>query len=354
MARKSTNTMRPEVNSREAKIGMLVASGLSNAAIWAAMEQAYPQTIQDADQRKQIAGQEIPYDELERERLGWAIRSVKATLIKEDDEFREIVAEDDSMKNADKTEFKNRPRFSTGIPGLDKIYGKTYYKYEADDSPHKAGELTGIIEAGMPKSYMSIWGGAPGVGKTRLAMQLGKSLNNLGKMVLYFNGEADEGDFRYWLGTDVNGELFKVYTPKNCIMYTDTICKNAYQYRAPVIIIDSVQMLVEWNKGQRGQIGALVRLKLLKSEVEAGLPHIVLISQLNKQNTLSGSRKLEHLAAASIGIRRHFDLDGKIVVESNKMRGAPAPIDTTFKHTNDGIIWVPDDGLAAVTVNPAV
>ena len=383
--RKSKVVMKSETGeTREAKIGALVAAGMPNEAIWAAMENIYPSTIEDDVRREKTAGKAIAYDAGERQRLGWAIRSVKGLMIKEDDELREMleITGVGEMKGADDTEFSNRHRFMTGIPAMDYIYGHTTFVWEKDapNSQYKTEEYQVMepggklvtkkrnvwvsgdykcgnyyprwepgadrgwftedakeakVEHGFPYGFMSIWGGAPGTGKTRLAIALAKALNRLGQRVLYFNGEADESDFRGWLGPDVNGDLLKVFSSE--LVRTEQVCNFAYKYQAPVIIVDSWQMLAEVSKGNRGALTTCSRFKLLKSDPNAGRPHIICISQLNKQDKLSGSRKIEHMFDCSVKVTR-LELGGsRFVFETMKNRGAECPLGAIFQHTEHGV-----------------
>lgn len=343
--RKSTVTMLAETgSSRENKIAALCAVGLSNDAIWAAMELEYMQVIRPEDPRRdpksKVFQRNLPaFDDAERERLGWAIRSVKGLMVKEDDYLRAGL-EPSVVQSANDIEYVNRERFSCGIPSIDWMYGHTNYIHLEDGKSHKRGDPMIVngerkVEHGLPKSFMSIWGGSPGVGKTRLAIALAKAINALGKRVLYFNGEADPSDFRGWVGHDVNGDLFKVCSSE--MVTTQSVVNAALEWQAPVIIIDSFQMLMEVRKGERGTTGALSQFKLLKSQKNAGYPHIILISQLNKQEQLKGSNNIHHMVDGSFRVTRRDGHKNTFIVESMKMRGAEAPRGSMFRHVENGV-----------------
>lgn len=349
--RRSTVVMTSEVGeSREAKIANLVAAGLTNEAIWAAMETTYPSTISADDPRRKVKGNKLPpFDAEERTRLGWAIRSVKGLMVKEDAELQGLLADvgDSEVKGIDKIPFTNRSRFQSGIFGIDHTYGKTFYKHTEDGKGYKKGDpmmIAGVqkVEFGLPRSFLSFWGGAAGVGKTRLAIALTKALNALGKQVCYYNGEVDESDFRSWVGPNVNGDLFKVFSSE--IVRTETIVHNAFTLRSPVIIVDSFQMLAEVMKGNRGAKTALSRFKILKSDEAAGCPHIIFISQLNKKEEMAGSQYLQHMVDGVIRVYKHTLSKDQFWFHSQKMRGAACPIMHRFRHTPDSVECLTVDG----------
>ena len=397
--KKETTRVRPVVSTREGKIHMLASTGLSNGAIWSAMEAEYPQIIQDDARRYEIAGKKIPFDAEERGRVSRAINSTRGLAKKADDEGMALVrltgGDVVEVKNIDDVDMANRHRFSWGIPALDFIYGQTNYVHLTDHPQSKyrteqkkiitrdehgvktetiknvqvwvkgkwrkndpliplhdgsGYEITRdadgnllqldmtrqIVEHGCPEAFMSIWGGEPGVGKTRTAIRAAKQVNLVThEAILYINGEAPEADFRSWVGNDVDAELFKVVSATK--IPVDRVCQMAYQVRPRLIIIDSVQTLLEWES-TKGQVLALEVLKNLKADVRAGSPHILAISQLNKAGDLSGARSLEHLAdfVAEVtkveGKKNHFLLECP-----RKNRGGETPRGAIFRHTGTSI-----------------
>lgn len=355
MARKSVTRMKSEVgDSRESKIAALVATGMGMEAIRAAMEAEYPVCIKDDATRRKIGGKNVQYDADEAQRLGWAIRSVKARMITDDSDLAELIeaAGSSEVEDASKIRYRNRERFSCGMPALDEIYGMTIYRHTSDDPKGrwKMGDMMNMDggytddilaakkEFGFPRAYMSLWGGAPGVGKTRLAIALTLALNALNLRVLYFNGEADQEDFRSWIGPNVDGDLFKIYS--NELVRVEKVVESAYKYKPAVIITDSFQMLAEVQKGSRGAKTALSRFKLLKADENAGKPHIILISQLNKKGDLAGSRYLEHMVDCSATIRRSELVKDQFIFETIKHRAGAAPKRRTFAHVEHGVVPV--------------
>jgi hypothetical protein len=207
--------------------------------------------------------------------------------------------------------------------------------------------LRQLIEIGCPEAFISIWGGAPGAGKSKLAVKAAKSvIKTTGEAILYLNGEAEEEDFRMWVGTDVDPDLFVTINAK--LLPISVIEAEAERIKPRLIVIDSVQTLAEWNKGTRGQQAVMLILGALKTNPKAGRPHIILISQLNKQNDLKGSRDLEHLADAVA-----FVTPTEVERVSNfeipqKNRAAATPNGTMFKHLKNDVELFQDRSVVRV------
>jgi hypothetical protein len=365
--------MKSEVGeSRKARIAALVAAGLDNDAIWAAMQHVYPQTIADDTLREAICKSKqlaiMPYDGDERQRLGWAIHQVKGLMVKEDKELDaelDVAAVGDTQ-SPDDVEFTNRERFQCGIPALDFIYGHTIYRWtiDADNSKYKLvngrkvwiagdyrkGDMVHINAGpgqwttddkklaktthGMPEAFLSLWGGSPGVGKTKLAVVLTKALNALGHKTLYFNGEEDAQDFRIRLGGDVDNDLFRFSSGP--LIRTEAAISKIYKERPKLVVFDSFQMLAEVKKGHRGANTALSRFRVLKNDEEAGRPHIIFISQLNKQEELAGSRSIEHLVDFASMVTRIQGRTGAFLFDCpRKNRAGKTPNHAIFKHDGD-------------------
>lgn len=360
-----TTTMKNDIGgSRKAKIAALFAAGLDSDAVWSAMQHTYPETIQEDGLRSAICKTKnisIPvYDPKEREKLGWAIRQIKSLMHKEDKELSAVMSdvnENGGVKSPSEIKYINRSRFRTGIDAIDYVYGHTVYRwtencskgnykkgdlmhYDLSSGKYIANDVTEAkIEHGLPSSFLSLWGGSPGVGKTRTAIALSKSLNKLGHKVLYYNGEASEMDFRIWLGTDVDDSRMRIVSDE--IIRTKNAVAQIYEERPRLVIFDSLQMLAESKMGNEHLTTALSQFKVLKSDEDAGLPHILFISQLNKKGQLAGSRYVEHMVDFSATMDKIPDtkMSNGCFLFSNpqKNRGSISGREVELKHFEDGI-----------------
>lgn len=407
IVKRETTRMRPETTSREGKIHMLVAAGLGNASIWAALEEEHPSIIEDNKRRHSIQ-KGLVYDAVLRGQISRAINSTRGLARKDDDRVMASVeavgGNHAEAKTLDQLTMLNRHRWSWGIPALDFIYGHTAYVHLTDHSDSryekkiytykqrdehgvlhtinkpceewirgswKAGDpmipdgegsyvptrdKTGallttldmrlqIVEHGCPEAFMSIWGGEPGVGKSKTAIEAAKAINLVTQEpIIYVNGEESEENFRMKVGNNANPHLFRVVNAK--LMPVDRVCQIAYSIRPRVLFIDSVQTLAEWDKGNRGQKNALLILQSMMSDIRAGKTHVVLISQLNKQNELKGARDLEHQADMVASVTKVEGRNGQFRFEcTRKNRGGVTPRGAVFRHTETGVECIGDNNL---------
>lgn len=384
--------------TREETLKHMCSLGMNNEVMWGAMEAQYPAIIRDDAERQRKAGQVIPFDAKLHKAIREQMRSVKGLHIKEDQMLEGMVANADSLvKSIDETEFRNRRRWMCGWPALDYIFGETKYVHP-EDAPNskyktepfeyfdaekgemiktkkkvwvsgdwkmgdpmcydakgklihprnKDGTLVGEdirklqkIEKGPPERYFGFVGGQAGVGKSRGMIELTHACNRVGRLVHYYNGEADPSDFRSWCGANVNSQLFRVFHAAGgeaALVPLSVIENSAIKEKPALIIIDSFQLVAEAAKGYAGQKRALARLGALKSNEQAGCPTIIIISQLNKKQELAGHKFLEHMVDFSIKVFRRQGHKNQFYMESMKMRGAECPRGQLFKHTDDGVI----------------
>ncbi len=393
--RRETTSQRPETTSRAAQIQMLVGTGMRNVAVWSAMEAQFPSIIVDDSKRADISGDpHLKYDKDLRGKISRDINSTRALAIKDDERIMGLVAATGGKgivlsKTLDEIEMRNRHRFPWGLTRLDEIYGQTLFVH-LEDHPNstyrketkqiktrddhgkvifipkesktwlkgdwRAGDpmipqgsgfmrtrnkdgtlrndlplVDQVVEHGCPEAYISIWGGAPGAGKSKLAIKASKAvIGSTQEAVLYVNGEAEEEEFRMWVGTDVDPDLFNTINEK--LLPVSAIERVARKVKPRLIVIDSVQTLAEWNKGMRGQQSVMHILGALKMDPTAGRPHIILISQLNKQNELKGARDLEHLADSVAGVTQTDQEHVSQIEIVRKHRCGPTPVGFMFKH----------------------
>jgi archaellum biogenesis ATPase FlaH len=409
MARTSEKRNRSVVGqSREGKIAAMIVSGRTNEAIMASMEIDYPEIIPNDDPRRDPKQKKLyrpdlpPFDPIARQRTQEAIRSTrKQDSDKELDIDATLAVVSDAgavAKPVAESDLANLSRTLCGVPALDYIYGSTNFVHVEDhpDSKYENVESWDIrqqkpitlrqwvrgtwkkgdamipdmgggwlrtrekdgsmrldidmtqqkVEHGIPVSFLSIWAGSPGVGKSKTAIALSNSLNQMERKrnlplkemrpVLYLNGEElNESKFRLMTGNP-DPMLFIARTAP--LLRLDAIIEEIYIYRPRVVIVDSLQMIAEWKKGRAAQDAVLVRLNQLKTEEKAGKPHIIFISQLNKQEEMAGRRELEHMVDFVARVTRYEGRTGQFLFECpRKNRGGETPRGAIFRHLPNGI-----------------
>jgi hypothetical protein len=338
MSRHSYAKMASEVGqSMEAKIAALIATSFTNNQIFDLLASSERQECLSNNDARRNGNNYPSFNKISAQRLHEQIRSIRC-LMKNESEDTSALFESTGcggqIIGINDIELENIKRYPCGIPAFDYLYGETHYIHT--NGPDR-GKPTGYIEHGMPASFLSIWPGEPGVGKSRTAISLLKSINSYCKQVgIYYNGEAHQSQFRAWCGTDVDNDLFKVRSAE--IITLDQIVMDCYKFKPRLIVIDSAQTIAGWNNGSKSVLRLLSRLKLLKMEKDAGLSHIILISQLNKKKELKGSNDIPHMVDFVAKITRVVGRKDHFFIECpTKNRGGPSGRGIEFKHTISGV-----------------
>lgn len=176
-------------------------------------------------------------------------------------------------------------RFATGIKDLDWLYG--------------CSDL-GYYQWGIPLKSISLIEGARGGGKTKLAVEILKSITLTYMPVLYFQIESDLGDFesKVQRGTAFNREKFYISNTSDLSGQE----RELNEIRPRIIVVDSVQQVDAFKSGSAKSTNELIRV--YRNYVEKNYAHIILLSQLNGDGTPAGGTKLPHLADIEFTLKK--------------------------------------------------
>jgi len=161
-------------------------------------------------------------------------------------------------------------RFMTGIPELDRVLG-----------------------GGAVNGSLNLIGGAPGIGKSTLLLQMcGAVASN--SVVLYITGEESERQIR--LRADrlhVSGDQLYVFAETDL----DRIVSAIETVSPNIVIIDSIQTVsdnsVQSTPGSMTQIRECT-MRIMRLTKEKGLT-VFLIGHITKDGTIAGPKILEHM-----------------------------------------------------------
>lgn len=217
-------------------------------------------------------------------------------------------------------------RNQTFFEDLDYLYGINEMKYN---------------NIGMPIGKISLWAGESGVGKSRLAIEIAKkfSTNYTNGVVLYFQTESPLSDFASW-AKDTK-QYDQIYcSGENKI---DEMIKIIYEVKPKLIFIDSVNMIEEFETGNKKEARRIIQgiddkpgLKKATHDVGA---HTILLGQLNQDGkTIKGGTSLPHLVDIALNVVK-TDKQGVFRVEvGTKHRYGSTENIAEFRHTKDGVI----------------
>ena len=155
------------------------------------------------------------------------------------------------------------------------------------------GELDRVLGGGAVMGSLVLVGGAPGIGKSTLLLQICQTLGQSYR-VLYVSGEESTRQLK------MRAKRLQVDTP-NLLVLSETqlgdVLSCVEQEKPDVLIIDSIQTLYnEDSDGIPGGIGqvkqcTLTLMQLAKSQNIT----IFVIGHVNKEGAIAGPKVLEHM-----------------------------------------------------------
>lgn len=161
-------------------------------------------------------------------------------------------------------------RFNTGISELDRVLG-----------------------GGAVKGSLVLVGGAPGIGKSTLMLQICDSLCRFAK-VLYVSGEESERQIKLRAERlNVRGEGLYLLAETNL----EDVIEAVHELKPDIIIADSIQTLYNGDlttaPGSIGQVKdcTMTLMQLAKGE---GIT-VFVIGHINKEGSIAGPKVLEHM-----------------------------------------------------------
>ena len=164
------------------------------------------------------------------------------------------------------------PRFSTGMPELDRVTGG------------------GIV----PGSVLLI-AGEPGIGKSTLLLQLAAALARAGRRAIYFSGEEAAAQVRLRAARLGLGTAPVALAAETSL--TNILATLAEEKRADLVVIDSIQTLwtdaLEAAPGSVSQVRAATQ-SLVRYAKAAG-PALLLVGHVTKDGQIAGPKAVEHV-----------------------------------------------------------
>ncbi|WXR60408.1 DNA repair protein RadA [Peptostreptococcaceae bacterium AGR-M142] len=216
-------------------------------------------------------------------------------------------------------EIGKEERFKTGIDEFDRVLG-----------------------GGIVKGSLVLIGGAPGIGKSTLLIQVAKILDNIGKKVLYVSGEESVAQIKLRSDRlDIKSEDIYLFGENN--LYN--IEKIVEELEPEILIIDSIQTM--YNPDLSSAPGSVSQVRdstssLMKICKGRGISTFI-VGHVTKDGGLAGPRVLEHMVDTVI----YFEGD-----RYNTYRMIRA-VKNRFGSTNElGLFEMNDKGLKEI-LNPS-
>ncbi len=221
-------------------------------------------------------------------------------------------------KRLEELELTEEIRFSTGISEFDRVLG--------------GGAVVGSLV---------LVGGAPGIGKSTLLLQMCASAGN-GKRVLYVTGEESKRQLKLRanrLGV-TGGEIFVLAETD-----LDSILASIDSLKPDIVIVDSIQTMSD--SGVASAPGSITQvrectMRIMRLTKEKGLT-VFVVGHINKEGSIAGPKVLEHMVDCVL----YFE--GERSTSFRILRAAK----NRFGSTNEiGVFEMADHGLRCVE-NPS-
>lgn len=207
--------------------------------------------------------------------------------------------------------------------------------------PTGMGELDRVLGGGAVKGSLVLVGGAPGIGKSTLMLQICSKLCEFSK-VLYVSGEESEHQLKLRakrLHVE-SGQLFVI--SETCL---SDVLKSVQDEKPDILIVDSIQTLyndaLDTPAGSVGQVKdcTMALMQLAKGQEIT----VFVIGHVNKEGSIAGPKVLEHMVDCVL----YFEGDPHTTYRI--LRAAK----NRFGATNEiGVFEMQDEGLSQVE-NPS-
>ena len=203
------------------------------------------------------------------------------------------------------------------------------------------GELDRVLGGGAVAGSLVLVGGAPGIGKSTLLLQICNSLCS-GRDVLYVSGEESEKQLK------LRAQRISVL-PENLYILSETrlsdILEATEALQPDILIVDSIQTLYnELNESSPGSVSQVkdCTMSLMQLSKSQGIT-VFVVGHINKDGAIAGPKVLEHMVDCVL----YFEGD------PNTSYRLLRAVKNRFGSTNEiGVFEMVDKGLLEVP-NPS-
>lgn len=211
------------------------------------------------------------------------------------------------------------------------------------------GELDRVLGGGAVKGSLVLVGGAPGIGKSTLMLQICAQLCSTGD-VLYVSGEESEHQLKMRAERlDVCNTNLYVLSETNLADILDAV----HDLKPSVLIIDSIQTMcndtLDTPPGSVGQVKdcTMALMQLAKGE---GIT-VFVIGHVNKEGSIAGPKVLEHMVDCVLYFEGDQHMSYRILRAAKNRFGATNEIGV-FEMIDRGLAEVPNPSETLLSGRP--
>lgn len=211
------------------------------------------------------------------------------------------------------------------------------------------GELDRVLGGGAVKGSLVLVGGAPGIGKSTLLLQICRVLCQTQK-VLYVSGEESESQLKMRaerLGVDEDALLIYAETEM------DEIVRAAAELMPDTLIVDSIQtMYASENKSSPGGISQVkdCTMALLQLSKQSGIT-VFVVGHVNKEGAIAGPKVLEHMVDCVLYFEGEHNGPYRLLRAAKNRFGSTNEIGV-FEMVDTGLREIPNPSEALLAGRP--
>ena len=211
------------------------------------------------------------------------------------------------------------------------------------------GELDRVLGGGAVKGSLVLVGGAPGIGKSTLMLQICDNLCRFAT-VLYVSGEESERQIKLRAERlKVQGEGLYLLAETNLENLVDAV----HQLQPDVLIVDSIQTLYHGDvTSAPGSVSQVKECTLTLMQLAKGENITVfVIGHVNKEGSIAGPKVLEHMVDCVLYFEGERHMAYRILRAAKNRFGATNEIGV-FEMEDAGLIEVPNPSEAMLAGRP--
>ena len=211
------------------------------------------------------------------------------------------------------------------------------------------GELDRVLGGGAVAGSLVLVGGAPGIGKSTLLLQICNSLCQ-GRSVLYVSGEESERQLK------LRAERLQV-NPNGLYILSETrlsdILEAVEQFKPDILIVDSIQTL--YNEVSESAPGSISQVKdctmaLLQLSKSEGLT-VFVVGHINKDGNIAGPKVLEHMVDCVMYFEGDPNTSYRLLRAAKNRFGSTNEIGV-FEMNSSGLQEIPNPSAALLSGRP--
>lgn len=211
------------------------------------------------------------------------------------------------------------------------------------------GELDRVLGGGAVKGSLVLVGGAPGIGKSTLMLQICDNLCNFAK-VLYVSGEESERQIKLRAERlKVRGEGLYLLGETNL----DNMIDAVHTLRPDVLIVDSIQTM--YHSEVNSAPGSITQVKectmALMQLAKGENITVFVIGHVNKEGSIAGPKVLEHMVDCVLYFEGERHMAYRILRAAKNRFGATNEIGV-FEMEDGGLTEVPNPSEALLSGRP--